>query len=86
LNLKNELRYTPNKGGHLMATYREIQERVKTTHGFTPKTCWIADVKSLRGLTKKAAANRIHPESREQPCPPHKRAAIEAALAYFKMI
>ena len=68
-----------------MATYREVQDRVKSTHGFTPKTCWIADVKAAHGLTRSQAPNRINPNSREQPCPPEKRAAIEAALKHFKM-
>ena len=68
-----------------MATYREIQEWVKATHGFVPKTCWIADVKSSHGLTNGSAPNRINPDRREHPCPPTKRMAIEAALQHFGM-
>jgi hypothetical protein len=68
-----------------MATYREIQERVKATHGFMAKTCWIADVKAAHGLTGSQAPNRINDNRREQPCPPDKRSAIEAALKYFRM-
>ena len=33
-----------------MATYREIIDWVRTHHGFTAQTCWIADVKAFRGL------------------------------------
>jgi hypothetical protein len=68
-----------------MATYREIQERVKVTHGFTPKTCWIADVKTAHGLTRSQASNRLDANRREQPCPSDKRPAIEAALRHFRM-
>jgi hypothetical protein len=69
-----------------MATYREIQERVKTQAGFVPKTCWIAHVKSDHGLTGRNALNRFDPNAREHPCPPDKRPAIEAALNHFRMI
>ncbi|MCC6829500.1 MAG: hypothetical protein IT550_14855 [Novosphingobium sp.] len=69
-----------------MTTYPKIQERVKQTHGFVPKPCWIADLKAENGLTRSQAPNRIHPEIREHPCPASKRAAIEAALLYFGMI
>lgn len=48
-----------------MATYPEIQDRVKATHGFTPKTCWVADVKSAPGLTRAPAPNRINLGRRE---------------------
>lgn len=66
-----------------MATYRQIQDHVKAAHGFTPKTCWIAHIKAGHGLTGSNAPNRINPERREHPCPPPKRAAIEAALVHF---
>jgi hypothetical protein len=69
-----------------MATYKEIQARVKQHGGFVPKTCWIADVKSQYGLTTRQAPNRFSPVSREQPCPPERRAAIERALSHFGMI
>ncbi|MEJ5976614.1 hypothetical protein WG901_08210 [Novosphingobium sp. PS1R-30] len=69
-----------------MATYRDIQARVKATHGFVPKTCWIADIKARHGLTRSQAPNRYHPLRREHPCPPAKRAAVEAALSHFAMI
>ena len=43
-----------------MATYAEIQKVVRAKHGFIPKTCWIAHVKSDFSLTNKIAPNRIH--------------------------
>lgn len=29
-----------------MATYKEIQDHVRHTRNFVPKTCWIADIKA----------------------------------------
>jgi hypothetical protein len=69
-----------------MATYPAIQDRVKSTHGFTAKTCWIAHVKSGHGLIGADAPNRIDPKTRMHPCPPARRAAIEAALVHFGMV
>lgn len=69
-----------------MATYREIQSHVRGQYGFRPKTCWIAGVKADHGLTRGQAPNRINEAVREQPCPPAKRAAIEAALRHFGMV
>jgi hypothetical protein len=69
-----------------MATYSDIQRHVKVTGGFVPKTCWIADVKSQYGLTSGTAPNRLNTTTRKYPCPPEKKAAIEAALKHFKMI
>jgi len=66
-----------------MSTYRQIQDRVKATHGFTPKACWIADVKAAHGLTTRIAPNRHDPASRVHPCPDGKRPAIEDALRFF---
>jgi len=36
-----------------MATYRQIADDVKARTGKTVKTCWIAHVKSLHGLTRR---------------------------------
>lgn len=69
-----------------MATYRQIQERVKAEAGFVPKSCWIAHVKSDHGLIGRNAPNRADPHEREYPCPLTKRPAIEAALRHFDMI
>lgn len=69
-----------------MATYRQIQDYVRTNNGFVAKTCWIAEVKSDCGLTHKPASNRIDQGRREYPCPENKRQAIETALRHFKMV
>ncbi len=69
-----------------MSTYAAIQTYVKQTHGFVPKTCWIAHVKSLHGLPMRTAPNRASPQTRMVPCPPEKRPAIEDALRHFGVI
>ena len=68
-----------------MATYKEIQQRVRSQAGFQPKTCWIAHVKSDFGLPVRDAWNRASSE-RQVPCPADKRPAIIAALRHFDMI
>jgi hypothetical protein len=35
-----------------MAAYWDVVQRVRTTHGYSPNPCWIADVKSSYGLGK----------------------------------
>ena len=69
-----------------MATYEDVQQWVKSNHGFTPKPCWIAHVKSENGKTGRVAPNRIDPDARKQPCPQNKRAVIEQALRHFGII
>lgn len=69
-----------------MATYKQIQARVKIDNGFVPKTCWIADVLNQHGLTTRIATNRIDPHSRVHPCPPEKLPAIEVALRNLKVL
>lgn len=69
-----------------MATYREIQEWVKSQSGFVPKTCWIADIKNDYGLIGQDAPNRRDPNLRTHPCPASKRSAVEEALRHFEMI
>ena len=69
-----------------MATYREIQQRVKAQENFVPKNCWIAHVKSDHGLVGRNAPNRYDPNARTNPCPDGKRPAIEDALRHFGMI
>jgi hypothetical protein len=68
-----------------MATYRQLQDRVRTAAGYVPKTCWIADVKQKHGLTTRQAPNR-QSAARKYPCPSDKLASIEAALRHFGMI
>ena len=69
-----------------MATYSEIQGWLKRKFGYTVKTCWIADVKAQSGLEVRVAPNRKSKGKRKYPCPLEKRAGIEDALHYFKMI
>jgi hypothetical protein len=69
-----------------VATYRQVQTRVKEHSGFVPKTCWIAHVLSDHGRTARLAPNRIDTSVRAYPCPPEKRGAIEVALRHFGMI
>jgi hypothetical protein len=59
-----------------MPTYRQIQERVRRTHGFVPKTCWIAHVKAELGLTGRPAPNRPDFQRRKHRCPPDRWRAI----------
>ena len=59
-----------------MATYWQIQECVRLTHGFVPKTCWIAHVKADLGLVGRLAPNRADSQKRKYPCPSERRNAI----------
>ncbi len=68
-----------------MATYKDIQDRVRKTHGWVPKTCWIAHCKELKRLPVGQAHNR-QDSRRKVPCPVGKRAAIFEAFHYFRMI
>ncbi|TIM23119.1 MAG: hypothetical protein E5Y74_07165 [Mesorhizobium sp.] len=63
-----------------MPTYKQIQNHVRATRSFVPKTCWIADILAEHGLTKRMAPNRIHPASRMHPCPAAKRNELIAAM------
>lgn len=69
-----------------MATYKQIQEYVKETYGFIPKTCWIAHMKEVLGVESKVAVNRIDINKRTHPCPEDKQRYIEEAFRYFNMI
>lgn len=63
-----------------MATYKQIQEHVRKTRNFVPKTCWIADIKAEHGLTTRQAPNRANPQDRKHPCPADKREGLTAAM------
>lgn len=69
-----------------MATYKQIQDWVKTNFGFTPKTCWIAHVKEICGLEPRKAPNRLNEAKRANPCPSGKVEAIKQAFKHFGMI
>jgi len=68
-----------------VATYKQIQAFVKKRYGFNPKTCWIAQVKEMCGLSVREAWNR-KAALRSVPCPPEKVDAIRSALKHFGMI
>jgi len=68
-----------------MATYKQIQDWVKQSYGFIPKTCWIAHVKYMSGLPMRKAPNRQGAE-RVEPRPPAKDKPIRSALRHFGMI
>lgn len=69
-----------------IVTYREIQTQTKQRFGFTPKTCWIAHLKSEHGLTRGVSPNRIHPDERKHPCPDHRRAELTSILVALGVI
>ena len=68
-----------------MATYNQIQQFVKDTYNFVPKTCWIAHVKELSGIPVKRAPNRIG-VSRKNPCPGNKIESIQESFRHFGMM
>ena len=63
-----------------MPTCESIQNEVRITNGFVPKTCWIAHVFELSGKKLLVAANRSDPTLRKHPCPTGKQPAIIEAL------
>ncbi len=69
-----------------MATYKDIQNDIRSRHDRTVKTCWIAHVKELNGLQPKQAPNRHSPNQRVHPCPDFARPWIEDSMRRFGMI
>jgi len=69
-----------------MATYRQIQDFVKSKYGHSVKTCWIAHVKDMCGLEPRIASNRQSESDRSNPCPPEKVNPIMDAFRHFGMI
>lgn len=63
-----------------MATYREIRDDIRSKEGLVVKTCWIAHVKELNGLSLRTAPNRRSTEARVYPCPPEMLSLIEASM------
>jgi hypothetical protein len=63
-----------------MPTYEAIQQEVRMTYCFVPKTCWIAHVIELSGRKLRVATNRIDPNVRKHPCPADKQPPIIEAL------
>ena len=64
-----------------MATYKQIQNHIKNTHGKTVKSCWIADAKEQLGLPVKQSPKRIG--ERVHLCPNHIKPLIQEAFEYF---
>ncbi len=69
-----------------MATYKDIQNKVKELYGFVPKTCWIAHVKEINGLNPRKSANRLQRNKRANPCPDSKTKFIRKVLKYYQLI
>lgn len=69
-----------------MATYNQIQQWIKSNHGFTVKTCWIAHAKEIYGLPVKQSCNRYDPDKRTNPCPAEKLVYIKKAFEHFGML
>jgi hypothetical protein len=69
----------------MIATYKEIQNRVKQNYGFVPKTCWIVEVKEISGLSVRKVHNRRGSE-KVNPCPREKVEPIRATMSCFRMI
>ena len=69
-----------------MATYKQIQDYVKKTHGYSVKSCWIANMKEIYGLAPRKAVNRKNENIRICPCPVEKQQFIKEAFKYFEMI
>lgn len=49
----------------MKGTYAQIQKWILANYGFTVKTCWIAHVKELSGLSVRPAHNRKSLDKRE---------------------
>jgi hypothetical protein len=69
-----------------MATYREIADSVRAKHGRSVKTCWIAHVKELNGLSMRSARNRIDPRVRTNPCPDWAQPLIAESMRLLGML
>lgn len=69
-----------------MATYKQVQDYVRSNFGYTPKTCWIAHCKEIYGLAPRKSHRRLDSEQRKYPCPEEKRPEIEKAFKAMGMI
>lgn len=68
------------------ATYREIKEWVKSQHGLSVSSLYIAQVKEKCGLEKRENFNLGAEGHRVPTCPPEKEEAILSAFRHFHMI
>jgi len=69
-----------------MATYKRIQNYVKSKYGYSVNTCWIAHVKEMCGLEPGVAPNRPEENHRSNPCPREQVESIKEAFRHFGMI
>ena len=69
-----------------MATYPQVQSRVRDWFSFVPKTCWIAHILSDNGKTSRIVLYRKTVGKRQYRCPPERRKPIEMILREFGMI
>jgi len=69
-----------------MATYKQIQEFVKDTYGYSPKSCWIAHMKAMCGLRPRLSPNRYSVDKRTNSCPVDKQADIKNAFKVYNSI
>jgi hypothetical protein len=68
------------------ARYTDIAAYVRDRHGYSVKSCWIADVMEQNGLRLRRAPNRIDCNHRTNPCPTQKVSSIEEALRHYGII
>jgi len=69
-----------------MATYKQIQDFVKSNFGVSVKTCHIAHVKHVHGFVMRPAPNRKSLDARVFECPDRNKVLIETAMKHFKML
>ena len=69
-----------------MATYKQINDWIKSNYDFTVKTCWIAHAKEICDIPVKQSHNRSDPNVRTKPCPNEKLVYIKKAFEHFNMV
>ena len=69
-----------NRRGFIIPTYTQIENYVKSKFGYSPKPCWVADVKRQMGYNIKIAHNRENENSIKNKCPKNKINDIKEAI------
>ena len=67
-----------------MPTYKQIITFVKNKYGYSPSTCWIADVKRKLGFPMGRTYNRKSETAIKNPCPDKKFNDIKEAFDTLK--
>ena len=67
-----------------MPTYKQIMAYVKNKYGYTPTTCWIADVKRKLGYPIGPVYNKKSETPTKNPCPAKKFNDIKEAFGTLK--